>query len=817
MQSFEFLRRSILLGSAAFSALVAPAIAGAQEQPLPAGQDDGAGDSAGDAEYGAIVVTANKREQVLNDVGLAITAISGDALKDQQITSLAELSRVVPSLTFQPTQYSTPVYTLRGVGFYDNTLASYPTVSVYLDEAPQPLPVMTTHTAYDLERVEVLKGPQGTLFGNNSTGGAVNFIAAKPTNGFEAGGDISYSRFARVDGNAFVSGPITDNLRGRIAINGAMGDDWQYSYTRPNEKNGQVGFIAGRVLLDWEATPSLRFRLNLNGWRDSSDPAAPQFVGLIPQFPATVPPSLLTRPFAPRNARAADWQPSSHPNILEKMGQAVLRGDLDITDDITFTSITSYSGYSRDNGRFEFDGTTEANGDYSDGFGRIESFSQEVRVGNSGAQRLRWVLGANYERTNTRERTSVDFRGISAAPIFGFTGDRVRSTQNMRNYAGFGNVEFDIVDEVTLKGGVRYTQANRVFSSCATDNGDGTFAAVFTGIANGIQFGGIPIPGFTPTFTPVPLLANDECAALDNVTFDGTPATYLPGELNAKLKENNVSWRVGVDVKPTDGLLLYGNVARGYKSGGFPFLSGASFEQSRAVTQESILSFEAGFKAELFDRRINLTGAGFYYKYKDKQLRGKVPDPIFGLLEALVNVPRSELKGIELELNGNPVDGLTLGVAGAYIDSEILEYSNFSRTNNFTDFAGTPIPYTPKWQLTASADYKWELGKVSPFLGASYNWRSDQNANIGGSRGLILPPGSRNDYAFDDIFKIKSYGILDLRAGVEGDDGLWRVSVWGKNVTNKFYSTNVQTAFDAIVRFAGMPATYGVTLAVRYK
>lgn len=809
MQSFVNIYRPILLGTAAIVGLAASAAAA---QTGAASQEQEPSLDSAD-----IVVTANKREQSLNDVGLAVTALSGEALKNQQVTSLSDLSRAVPSLTFQPTQYSTPVYTLRGVGFYDSTLASYPTVSVYLDEAPQPLPVMTSHTAFDLERIEVLKGPQGTLFGNNSTGGAINFIAAKPTDSFEAGGDLSYSRFSRVDGNAYISGPLAENLTGRIAINGAMGDDWQYSYTRPHERNGQVGYIAGRILLDWDATSSLRFRLNLNGWRDSSDPAAPQFVGLIPQFPATVPGELLTLPFAPHNARAADWEPYSKPNILEKMGQAVLRGDLDLTDSITLTSITSYSAYSRDNGRFEFDGTALANGDYGETFGRVDSFSQELRIANSGNQRVRWVVGANYERTNTRERSTLNFSEISAAPIFGFTGDRLRSQQNMRNYAGFANVEFDVIDQITLKGGIRYTQADRSFSNCTYDRGDGTFAATFTGIANGIQFGAIPIPGFTPTFTPVAPLANDQCAALDNVTFDGTPATYLPGELRAKLNEDNVSWRVGVDFKPRKGLLFYGNVARGYKAGSFPFLSGASFEQSRAVTQESILSFEAGFKAELFDRRINLTGAGFYYKYSDKQLRGKVPDPVFGLLEALVNVPRSELKGVELEVSGNPIRGLSIGVAGSYIDSKILEFSNFSRTNSFTDFSGSPIPYTPKWQLNASADYKWQVGNVKPFVGASYNWRSDQNANIGGSRGIVLPANSRNDYAFDDLFKIKSYGVLDLRAGVEAADGAWKLSVWGKNVTNKYYSTNVQTAYDAIVRFAGMPVTYGVTLGVKFK
>lgn len=812
MQSFELIYRSALLCSAAAAGIALPTSAFAQEEPAQAATDIQTASA-----YDTIIVTANKREQNLNDVGLAITALSGEALEKQNVSSLADLARTIPSLTFQPTQYSTPVYTLRGVGFYDSTLASYPTVSVYLDEAPQPLPVLTTHTAFDLERVEVLKGPQGTLFGNNSTGGAINFIARKPTDTFEAGGDISFGRFARVEGNAYISGPISDNLTARVAINGAMADGWQRSISRPAETNGEVGYIAGRVLLDWRAADGLRFRLNASGWRDSSDPAAPQFVGLIPQFTGTLAPAQLTLPFAPRKARAADWLRANKPNLDEKMGQVVLRGDVDLTQDITLTSITSYAAYARDNASYEFDGTPYLNGDYFGALGRVKTFSQELRIGNAGNLPFRWVVGANYERTKTREFAVVNFSEASLAPVFGFTGDMIRSKQAMRNYAAFANAEYDISDQLTVKGGIRYTQADRSFSNCTLDGGDGTFSGVFTGLANAIQFGFVPVPGFTPTFTPVPPIGPDQCNALDNVTFDGTPITYLPGELFANLKEDNVSWRVGVDFKPSNDLLLYANVARGYKAGSFPFLSGASFDQNAAVTQESLLSYEAGFKASVLDRRINVNGAAFWYKYDDKQLRAKVPDPVFNLLEALVNVPKSELKGVELEVSGRPVKGLTLGAAGSYIDSEIKEFVNYSRSNDLTDFAGSRIPYTPKWQVSASADYVFDGGKIQPFVGATYSWRSDQFANIGGSRGLVLPAEGRSDYPLDDIFKIKAYGLLDLRAGVEAEDGSWRVSVFGKNVTNKYYTTNVQTAYDNVVRFAGMPATYGVTLAVKFR
>lgn len=141
-----------------------------------------------------IVVTANKREQRLNDVGITVAVLSGNALQRQQINSLADLANATPSLSFTNSANGTPVYTLRGVGFYETSLGAYPTVSTYVDEAPLPFPVLSSHSAYDLERVEVLKGPQGTLFGQNATGGAINYIAAKPTSELHAGANVSMSK-----------------------------------------------------------------------------------------------------------------------------------------------------------------------------------------------------------------------------------------------------------------------------------------------------------------------------------------------------------------------------------------------------------------------------------------------------------------------------------------------------------------------------------------------------------------------------------------------------------------------------------------------
>jgi iron complex outermembrane recepter protein len=211
----------------------------AQQAESPAAGQQAQSDAAvSDASNGEIIVTAQKRSESINRVGLTVTAFGGDTLKQRGINDVQDLALAVPGFSFTPSSSGTPVYTLRGVGFYETSLAAYPTVSVYLDEVPLPFPALTRHTSFDVERVEVLKGPQGTLFGENATGGAINYIAAKPTKDLHYGGSVSYGRFNSVIGDAFISGPISDVITARISGRVEHADGWQKSVSRPDDRNG---------------------------------------------------------------------------------------------------------------------------------------------------------------------------------------------------------------------------------------------------------------------------------------------------------------------------------------------------------------------------------------------------------------------------------------------------------------------------------------------------------------------------------------------------------------------------------------------------
>jgi outer membrane receptor protein involved in Fe transport len=306
---------------------------------------------------------------------------------------------------------------LRGIGFYESSLSTAPAVSVYMDEVPLPLPILSTHAAFDLERIEVLKGPQGTLFGQNSTGGALNYVAAKPGDELEAGFDLSYGRFDAVELNGYLSGGLTETLSSRIALHALSSSGWQEGRSR-DDTNGEADVFAVRMITEFAPIDSLRLSLNLNGWRDQSDPLAPQYNAPFPQQPCCAFPEVLAVPPSEDEARQADWSENSRPEADNELMQAALRTDFDITDSITLTSLTSFIDFDLEQVP-EGDGTTFNILDVRSHDGSIESFTQELRVANSGDTQLRWVIGANYDDITAEETFINDFTDSSTAPALG--------------------------------------------------------------------------------------------------------------------------------------------------------------------------------------------------------------------------------------------------------------------------------------------------------------------------------------------------------------------------------------------------------------
>ena len=739
--------------------------------------ESGAGVAEETTQLEEVVVTAEKRFERAQDVPMSITAVTAEQLQKQGVVSVSDLTKIVPGFTFQPSDYGTPIYAIRGIGFKDVAVAVAPTVSVYVDQVPLPYSAMTAGATFDLDRLEVLKGPQGTLFGQNSTGGAMNFIAAKPTDHLEAGVDATYGRFNEADAQGFLSGPLSDTVTARLAVRTEQRDAWQQSETR-DAQLGVRNFSTGRLLIDWKPREDLRFEFNANGWLDKSDTQAAQFVEFAPTVPGgyqDLAPALSAYVPARNDPRMADWDPNTNFRRDDSFHQFSLRGDWDMNDAITLTSITAWSDF-KQHAPIDSDGTG------LDNFlltirAAIQSFSQELRLaGATPDKRLRWMVGASYQDDKTRD----DQEGTYTASNSGIGPlryhDFINSNhQKIDTKAAFGSLDFNLTDTWSAQSSVRYTKYENHFLGCLFDTGDGELATTFSSIAS----------------API---APGACVTLDPATFAAVPI------VSKDLDESNVSWRAGLNYKPSSESLYYVNATKGFKAGSFPTVPGLFPNQFDPIKQESVLAYELGTKQTLLSHSLQVDAAAFYYDYKDKQLIGYITTA-FGNLPGLVSIPKSRVVGGELNVTWKPVSSLTLTAGGTYVDSRVTDnFTTNDPLNNQIDIQGEAFPNTPRWLFMGDIEYDFHLTNgIAAYVGANDSYKGSSYAAFG----EVL------------LYTLHSYSLLDLRAGI--NTGNWRVEIWGHNVTDKFYAETVTHVVDTVARVVGMPATYGITVGYRMK
>jgi outer membrane receptor protein involved in Fe transport len=748
------------------------------------------------AETGEIIVTAQKRTERLNDVPMSIAAASSQQLQSRGVVNTDDLMKIVPGFSFQKSNYGLPVYYIRGVGFSDTTLGVSPAVTVYVDQVPLPFSPMARGAILDLERVEVLKGPQGTLFGQNSTGGAVNYIAAKPTKDLAAGMSLTVGRFDQVDAEAYVSGPITSTLSARLAIRHEYQGDWQRGYTN-GDTIGSKDFTNGRLLLDWNPSTTAHFEFQANAWQDRSDTQQPQWISFTVNTPVAAggrPISfpLDTFPAAPHNNRDAAWDPGKDFRRNDRFYQFSLRGDIDLSDAVKLTSITSYAHLDEELPQ-DFDATTYP-ADHTLILGTVKSFSQELRLSGDIGERVKWMAGGNYQHDKVDEFFTFDPVTNSASNIGPFTWNsyNIINNQNIKTAGGFGSVDYKLTDNLTIQGSGRYTKQWRDFEGCIRDDGNGQIATAFSFLSTLLS-------GRPQTILP------GQCSTLSGAT--GAPVPIVRG----KLDQHNFSWRGSVNWKPSRDTLLYVNVTKGYKAGSFPTLPAALDNQYTPVTQESVLAYEAGTKIDLFNRKLTIDAAGFYYDYLNKQLLGYRLVQPFGALPSLVSIPKSRVTGAELNVTVLPVRGFRLSLSGTYLDTKVRRdpINPIGAFGTPGSFVGQSFPYTPRWQGTADAEYRFDLsGQTRAFVGGSVTARSQTKGALFNGTGAAA--------ILERQLIINGYALVDLRAGLEASDQSWRIELWGRNVTNQFYSVNSTHTADYTYRFTGMPATFGVTLKYNF-
>lgn len=785
-----------------------------------------------------IVVTAQRREEGMNDVSVAITAYTREQLAALGVNDTRDLGQLVPGFTFADGGFNTPIYTLRGVGFNENSQTASATVGVYIDEFNLPFPVMTRGPAVDIERVEVLKGPQGTLYGRNTTGGAINFIAAKPQAEFGYGASVGYSRFDTTDMSAWVTGSITGSLRARIALRDMQaGEGWQQSRTRHdgsdayngntgrdiggaygrfgNDTMGEVDKQSGRLMLDWDASESLQLSGHIAGWRDRSDPQALQLIGLDPRSSPPDPqfhPDVASYPFNDPDTddnRAADWpNDGTEFRLNDRFVSGGVRLDWQFSDSVELAVLAS-------SGKFEADGsfTPQSGFDVSNMerniFATTDFYNIEARLSGRWRELLFWQLGANYSEDDVEEFQRLNHETVSIVfPMDSDPGDGTAGLDNRSGFEGnqlaeveaiFLHTEWQLSELFKLTAALRYTDELRSFDGCSRDVDVGTEpgadqeppGATDEGVGLDNAFTGIsatqsPMAGYSPGS-----VESGGCFTLDN-------ETRRPGRFFGELHEDNVSGRLAVDWTPNEDWLVFLSWSRGFKSGSFPLINISDSIQYTPAVQEQLDALEAGVKWTFAERRGQLNASAFDYRYLDKQLLTNFRDPIFGPLPILRNAPKSNVRGAELDLKLTPVNGLYIALAASYLDSEVEEFVSGDINGDDFDFSGKPFNYTPQWEYTLAVNYALPLfDRFELSAGIDYRYTDETNATL-----------ERNP-----LFAIDDYALVNAQLMLTPLAGPWSVRIWGRNITDEYYVTNVTNQIDSLGRYTGMPQVWGVTFA----
>ncbi len=777
-----------------------------------------------------IIVTAQKREQGVNDIGITVNAFSGDQLKDLGVYSAEQIAQFTPGLTVNDTAATgVPLYTIRGVGFQDYSTAASSTVGLYFDEVAIPYSVMSRGVMFDVQRVEVLKGPQGDLYGRNTTAGQINFVSNRPTEEFDAGFTASFGRFNVFDLEGFVSGAPGDNVQARLAFRTTQSNKgWQKS-TTSDDTLGEIDSNAIRALLNFEPNDAINILLNFHYVQDKSDNRAntPYDGTLVGLGPFSNPYTPLDEYFLPTGAhfgavppwystgdnRAADWTNSytspitgntfnlrpKRDNELKGIS-AKLEWELDKAE---LTSITSYDEFDRqetndwDGGAFNDSSNINTTG--------IEVFSQELRLSGQGNDLL-WISGLYYSHDNMDEFyhyfMSDSVFGFGSIPwgvgLFAPTPILELDTkyqQETESRAAFGHVEWNFADDWRLTVGARYTEEDRQWSGCTFVSEDGSLGAFLNA-----NFGSSLSPG--------------DCGTIDDDPNSPTFIFSLIGGPNVNdafhvfdetIKTKRWMGKIGLDYVVSDDVLLYSTISSGFKSGGFNGANSNTTQQLKPYREEVLTSFEVGIKATQLEGRLQLNAAAFFYDYKDKQEQDSAVTFV-GNIAGLTNVPKSEIMGAELDLHWLPLEGLSVNLGLAYLDTEVKEWdavdegaSNWPVTIT-RDLSGIELAMAPRWQASGLVSYEWLLSNTL-FMEVAGDF-SYQDSTTGGAQ-------PENATA--------AYSILNARISVGSSDHKWRAQLYGRNITDKYYYPAAYTGGNGpFVRAVGMPITYGISVTYNF-
>jgi iron complex outermembrane receptor protein len=796
-------RRAILLG-AGIAALAVPATAFAQADTAPEVADSLGEDASGG---NAIIVTASRRrDEAVQDVPIALSVISGAQLERRGDYTLGQIQQTVPSLqvfSFNPRNTNINIRGLgsnvaltndgleNGVGFYiDN---------VYYGRVGQ-----SQFDLVDLERVEVLRGPQGTLFGKNTTAGVINITSRKPTFDPELSAEATLGNYGYYQVRGSASAPIiADKLA--VRVSGALTERNGFLWNDTTKRDAQDYYnatVRGQLLFQANDDVSLRVigdyskqkqNFVLNSFIDFHDtyangaPIANDFFERLARFPNATVPS-----FEPFDRQG--YANSHYQSNMESYGvSGELNWDL---GGAQLTSITAYRWWDW-NPANDGDGTNLSVITKAQQLNRQRQFSQEVRVASTGDSRLNYVAGAFYfwqiirgYGTTTFGPDAALWNRAPASPIplagwaLGINGFETQSTSTpeTKSLAAFGQLDWEVTDSLSLTGGLRFTHEKK----------SGEFHQWW---AAGQDLNSIPALTAAATalrsqFGPV---VDQEAGFTDD---------SLSGMISA-------SYRVAPDA------LLYASYSRGNKSGGLN-LTALPAGVDPDVEPEKVDAFEIGFKSQWLDRRLTFNAAGFWTEITDYQTAiTELSLDTVSYRQYIANIPKVRSRGVEGDLSFAVSPNFSFNVSGTYTDAEYVKYENAPQAvenlnlpgvnGQIQDLSGERLPGIPKFAWSVGADGWLPLGvlggrELEAYGHADYSKRSSFNTTASNSA----------------WGQVSGFGLANARIGFRTADGLLDVSVWAKNLFDKDYFSNLSAANTGVVTGQlGEPRTFGVTLRTR--
>jgi outer membrane receptor protein involved in Fe transport len=777
-----------------------------------------------------IVVTAQMREQSLQDVPIVVTSVNSQQLQDAGVRDIKDLTIVAPGLTVTSTSSSAiTTARIRGIGTVGDNPGLESSVGVVIDGVYRPRNGVAFSDLGETERIEVLKGPQGTLFGKNTTAGVINIITKRPSFALGATSEAQFTNFDGFGGSISVTGPIVDDKVAARLYVAARERDGYYKTAGPD--NNDQKFYTGRAQVLFTPTDTIDINVSADYTKRHERCCGSVQIsnGATAAIISALAPGGIANPPDPDGFR--DFSNRSFLKTVKDSGWAIeANWKTPWLGGAKLTSITALRDWSQVGGA-DVDWTSAdilyaptLRDSSNPGSSKFHTFTQEVRFAGS-TDKLDWLIGAFYSRedlglhvrtvnygTQYEQYVNALFGGTLSSV---FTGRPLGTTfvagqgqddlynQREEGFSIFTNNSYRITDALELTVGLRYTWEDKDLDTFWSNTDGGIGCA--TALARAAAIGG-PVPATGSLIRAGGLLASGPYQVL--CATSNSPAFGQVGTNRQSLSEKKLTGTAKVSYRFSPEVMAYASYARGYKAGGFNLDRIATTVQTvpgqpttpvldTSFAPETVDSYELGLKNTLFDRKVLLNVTGFYQRYKDFQLNA-----FNGLVFSVASVPKVVSKGVDLDFIWfAPIEGLTLNGGVTYAETT---YANSTPVFLGGNLPGSRLSLAPLWSGSLGVTYERHLN--DDLVGrVALNAKTVSGFNTG-----------------SDLEPVKNqpgFTLVNARVGLSSADKRWTVEAFAQNL---FDDTYYQVAYNAVLQpgsynaFLGQPRTYGVALRFTY-